>query len=152
MDNYLASGASVLPEFRNNMDKFKKKLYVPVFKGDKILAKYPVNAGFLKIDVEGAELEVLQGLQGFLTEQQPIIILEILPVYTLENKNGSFRKSREVELIAFLHSLNYGMYRIDEKNLSITFLKEIPIHGNMDWTNYLFVPTQKQATIEAAFT
>ena len=151
MDNYLSSGASVLPNIRENMNRFKRKMNVPVFAGDTIFSKLNFKAGLLKIDVEGAELEVLKGLTQFLIDNQPIIVLEILPVYTLEKENGRYRKERELELISFLNGLNYVMFRIDENTIKLTELTEIPVHNQMSQTNYLFTPKNKKQKIQAIF-
>lgn len=151
MDNYQSSGASVLPNIRENMSKFKIKMKVPVFAGDNIFKNLDFKAGLIKIDVEGAELEVLQGMKEFIKNSKPYIILEILPVYNIEKENGRQRKERELLLISFLKQLDYTMFRINEHDITITELTEIEIHGKMRLTNYIFVPTQKVQEIKSIF-
>jgi FkbM family methyltransferase len=151
MDNYLSSGASVLANFREDMSRYKRLMNVPVFRADAVFNTISFKAGCLKIDVEGAELEVLKGAKTFLENNKPVIVLEILPVYSLEKENGRFRKTREEELITFLHGLNYTMYRINEQTITLTQMSEIPVHGNMSLTNYIFIPNEQTATFTTLF-
>jgi FkbM family methyltransferase len=63
------------------------KEFVPVFHGKALTQFLPSKVGsILKVDVEGAELEVIEGLKSWINETRPIIIIEVLPVYTVENK------------------------------------------------------------------
>jgi len=130
--------ASLLDNFRpdQTIDHFQ---YVPVF-GGAILEKFLPKAvhTLVKIDVEGAELEVLKGLQGWILAFKPIMLMEILPAYTLENK---FRVERQLELVSLLQSWDYQMFRI-MKGTEISFLPldDIDIHGNIDDSDYLLCP------------
>jgi len=151
MDNYASSGASVLPKMREDMSRYKRKMNVPVFAADTIFSKVDFKAGLLKIDVEGAELEVLIGAKDFVRRNRPLIVLEILPVYSLERENGRYRKEREVQLIGFLNSMDYVMYRIHEDTVTLTEMSEIPVHGQMSLTNYLFVSRHMKGKIEEVF-
>jgi len=152
MDNYASSGASVLPKIREDMSRYKRKMNVPVFAGDTVFSKVKFKAGLLKIDVEGAELEVLIGARDFLETNRPLIALEILPVYSLEKENGRYRKERELQLIGFLASMDYIMYRINEDTVTLTEMAEIPVHGQMSQTNYLFVQRDRNEEISRLFT
>lgn len=147
MDKDYASGASVLQKLRKNMNRYRKQIKVPVFVGDDIFEKEHVQIGLLKADVEGAELEVIKGLQKTIIKDMPMIILEILPVYDELAENGKYRKEREDELLRNLFSMGYVMYRINENDATLTALQEIKVHGDMSKTNYLFVHTSKQNMI-----
>jgi FkbM family methyltransferase len=53
---------------------------VPVWRGDDALEALGVTSiSVLKIDVEGAELEVLRGFAGTIERHRPLIVCEILP-------------------------------------------------------------------------
>ena len=69
------------------------------------------NNGFLpkiiKIDVEGAELEVIKGGEDILKQHSPTLVMEYL---TSERQNAAHRKASEL-----LQSWGYSSYRIDEK-------------------------------------
>lgn len=147
MDKDYASGASVLQKLRKNMDRYKKQIKVPVFVGDDIFEKENMQVGLLKADVEGAELEVIKGLQKTILKDKPLIILEILPVYDEHLENGKYRKEREDELLSNLFNMGYVMYRINESDATLTALQQIEVHGDMNKTNYLFVHTSKQNMI-----
>ncbi len=96
---------------------------------------------FIKIDVEGAELEVIQGFKATLQQFHPVIIMEILPVYSLENENGKMRKQRQDMLLSLMNELDYKMFLIHEKTAQLEMINDIPVHGDMSRTNYLFIPS-----------
>lgn len=50
---------------------------VECVQGDFLVNKFPNPPDILKIDVEGAELEVLEGLYGVIAKNHPIIFLEL---------------------------------------------------------------------------
>ena len=59
------------------------------------------NIGLVKIDVEGAELDVLRGAEEFIQSQKPGILIEIHPV-VLKDRNQSVN-----ELLSYINSLGY---------------------------------------------
>ncbi|QEC66524.1 FkbM family methyltransferase [Panacibacter ginsenosidivorans] len=141
-DNDHASGATVVEGFRNNTKKYKVIHHVPVLRGDIVLNDENINAiNFIKIDVEGAELEVVKGLQQTLQKYRPVLILEILPVYSLESPNGKMRKERQDQLLQLLREMQYDLFLIKEQEVKLKKLDDIPVHGDMGSTNYLLVPS-----------
>lgn len=152
-DNDFASGASIILKFRKNIQKYTIRQHVPVMKGDEVLASLDIESiAVIKADVEGAELEVIKGLQQTITKYQPFVVLEILPVYDDTSENGIFRKQRQDELLGILRSLNYAMYCINERYTTLTALDDIEVHNDMSKTNYLFAPKAKTAQISSTFT
>jgi len=78
-DAEYASGATLMGEFAPET-RFRKDQAVLALTGDSILADLTIDAvAVLKIDVEGAELEVLEGLRRTLTRDRPIVVFEALP-------------------------------------------------------------------------
>lgn len=130
--------ASIIENFRPGepVDHFR---YVPVFDCSYLesflpLAENPV----LKIDVEGAELEVLKSMTEWIRKVQPLVLIEILPVYTDKNE---FRMKRQQELEALLGMINYRIARIrKDKNVGIEAIESIGIHSNPDDCDYLLYP------------
>ncbi len=53
-----------------------------------------IGIGVIKIDVEGAELEVLDGLKGLILRNKPHIIIEVLPVYKKKTSSALIAKKR----------------------------------------------------------
>ncbi|MBS1731262.1 MAG: FkbM family methyltransferase [Bacteroidetes bacterium] len=143
MDMDYASGASLIKDFRTNKERYHKQIQVAVFEGDNIFEKNQIIPGIIKIDVEGAELEVLKGLQKVIQKDHPYCLIEILPVYNLNSENGLFRKKREQAVLKFFNELGYCFYRINERENSLLPLNDIAIHGNMNETNYVFVHESK---------
>ncbi len=112
------SKCSAIPGFRP--DSFyvsKQEIYVA--KGDDILASYvPSDVCVVKIDVEGGELEVLQGLVGTLVRFKPFIIFEVLNHYLaatreeLDSSTITFRERRKDALEAILRNYGYRIFNI----------------------------------------
>ena len=74
------STASIIPEFRPDQ-KIERKLFIPLYESSEFSQFLGYDSvGFLKIDVEGAELEVLHSLTGTIKKSLPFILIEILPV------------------------------------------------------------------------
>jgi FkbM family methyltransferase len=135
-DNEIASGASILEKFRENY-KANFKYSIPVWNFDDIDIETK-EVSIVKIDVEGFELEVFKGMSNLLLQSRPYIVCEILPVYSLEKENGKYRYKRQQELVKLLKEHNYEIYLIDENNKKLNHLEEIPVHGDMSKTNYVF--------------
>ena len=80
---------------------------------DDLIEKYQLSPGFIKMDVEGAEMLVFKGAMKTLTKHRPIIISELTD--ELLRKNGS----SAAEIIELIVSANYKV--IDPLNTSNTF-------------------------------
>jgi len=100
----------------------------------------------VKIDVEGAELEVIEGMTGLLARAAPPIICEVLPADVSADLE-SYRH-RVQRLAALLHSHSYVLYRISVSSQgAFRSLQPIDVFPIACWTNahanasdYLFVP------------
>jgi FkbM family methyltransferase len=64
------------------------------------------GATLLKIDVEGAEVEVLRSLEQFIVSRQPDIILEVLPMY-----------EDHLNSLSFFHKAGYSLFHITPEGL-----------------------------------
>lgn len=135
------SAASVIKDFRPNQPA-RSRIFVPVFRYAAvagILAGKPV--AFIKIDVEGAELEVVRTLEEVIRRDKPWILIEILPVYSEENTS---RRSRQEELERFLFDLEYAMLLVEKTtDGGCSGLREIAtlgIHSDLSRCDYLLVP------------
>ena len=82
---------------------------------------------FIKIDVEGHELEVIEGAKNTIKRDKPILLVEIEKQYT---------KKEVAESINFINSLGYKSYFFDKKDLKST--NEL---NNLDsFNNFIFFP------------
>jgi FkbM family methyltransferase len=83
IDNPTSAIASTIDGFRPN-SFYNATQHVAVFNGDEIMSQQDIEkVSVIKIDVEGGELEVLQGLRQSIIESNPVILMEILPVIAL---------------------------------------------------------------------
>ncbi len=82
---------------------------------------------FIKIDVEGHELEVIEGAKNTIKKDKPILLVEIEKQYT---------KKEVGESINFINSLGYKSYFFNKKDLKST--TEL---NNLDlFNNFIFFP------------
>ncbi len=140
-DSETDPAASIIPDYRPEIS-LKKTNIVPVFDLNEISQIRDLNKiNLIKIDVEGAELEVLISCNDIIMKHKPFIIIEILPVYTIDN---IIRKQRQEKIEEFIKKINYKTYlikkgkkecfeRIEEKEI-------IGIHGNILNIDYLLIP------------
>ena len=82
---------------------------------------------FIKIDVEGHELEVIEGAKNTIKRDKPVLLVEIEKQYT---------KKEVGESINFINSLGYKSYFFNKKDLKST--TEL---NNLDlFNNFIFFP------------
>ncbi len=118
---YQLGAASIHP--KNEFEDFKK-VRVKIDKLDNISIN---NIGFMKIDVEGHELEVIEGAKETITKDKPILLIEI-------EKRHSKRPVEET--IAKICNLNYECFFVKDKEL-------IPVEKLNDKNlenNFFFLP------------
>jgi len=140
-DDDIDSSASMLENFRPQQKTFRKE-FIPCFNIENIFKKYKLSKiGILKIDVEGAEKEVLEGFENRILNDRPLIQIEILPVYSEVNTE---RLERQNSIETLLRRIDYSILRVhttekgDFKGLEQ--ISTIGIHSNMKWCEYLLVP------------
>lgn len=69
---------------------------------------------FIKIDVEGSEFDVLQGMNHILNKNKKIkMLLEFIPDHIIEHENKPF------EILDFLTNNGFDLFRLDEKEKKI---------------------------------
>jgi hypothetical protein len=143
-DDQTDSLASIIEDFRPNNPVIKKE-YVPCFDMGPYWNTFKLpKIGILKIDVEGAEKEVLESFLDRIIIDKPIIQVEILPVYHEENK---LRLKRQEAVEEIIRKMNYHIFRIHiSKNgrfLHLEEIEKIGIHTSLDLCEYLLVPDSK---------
>lgn len=151
-DDEADTAASIVSNFRPNKKTFRKE-YIACFNIAEIVEKFSLpKIGIIKIDVEGAEQEVIQGFKEKIIADQPLIQLEILPVYDENNKD---RLDRQEALENLFRQMNYVILRIhiDQQNnlVGLEEIQSIGIHSNMQWCEYLIAPADTKDEIKNMF-
>ncbi len=144
--------ASVIENFRPN-EKVHRRIFVPVSRFENISKTLNIDdISIIKIDVEGAELEVLQSLENTLLNKRPFVFVEILPAYSADN---SARVSRQIQLEAMLVRINYSIFRVIKKDKhtvqALQPLDNIGIHGDLTMCEYVLAPAELKHTITTLF-
>lgn len=140
--NNIDASASLVENFRPD-HQISKKLYVPVFRFECVSKLLKFNSlAIIKIDVEGAELEVIKSLLEQIQAYRPIMLVEILPVYTQEN---DFRMKRQKELEDIFSELNYTLYRVRKSGdvfSGLIRIDTIGIHSDINQCDYVIAPEE----------
>lgn len=145
------SSASLVNNFRSEK-KAQSKIFVPAFRFDSLDAHIQdIRVGVIKIDVEGAELEVVKSLSDLIKRNRPIIIIELLPVYSVEN---DFRKKRQDELEKIFADENYAIFRVKKtgegKYGGLVRINKIGIHSDLTQCDYVVMPKDKISKLKVA--
>lgn len=147
-NNQTDSSASILRNMR--LEKKFDVEYVPAFRFDDIweIFRNP-KIGLIKIDVEGAELKVLQGMIKTIEKQRPLFICEVLFVSILHDFEDYSIRVKTLNIL--LHDLHYHVYLINKNHShleKLTEMKQIPLgiwtRENADQCDYLFLPAEKK--------
>lgn len=125
--------------------------HVPIFSDEHVnglIAKRPL--GFVKIDVEGAELEVLRGIQGILRRERPPILCEVL--FTDPKGDLEASRTRNENIMSLLRDLSYRVLQIRKSPDLRSTVGFVPIEifpvdyycpANMHECDYLFLPDER---------
>lgn len=139
-DDKVDASASIVPDFRPSQP-VHHSVYVPVFDHaslGSLLEIPPAGHPILKIDVEGAELEVLTSLREWIAKCRPVIVLEVLPAYSKEN---TFRLARQARIQDLLREWDYQIGWIKKgAQPRLQEVAEIPMHGDMNDSDFMFFP------------
>lgn len=137
------SSASIIDDFRPGQEVYSK-IFVPVCRFEGVSNMLQLKSlSIIKIDVEGAELEVLISMKNNIKQFRPFILMEILPCYTEENTR---RIIRQEKLESILLELNYKVLRIIKSGLDhiekLHPVASIGIHGDMELCEYVLCPEE----------
>jgi FkbM family methyltransferase len=141
--------ASIVDNFRKS-ETVKSTRYVPCFNILNIRKSIDLPMiGILKIDIEGAELEVISEFESLIEIHQPFIQVEILPVYDVSNQE---RLSRQLLIESIVNRINYCFFRIHYSEIGIFIglqeISTIGIHANLKWCDYLIIPQSENFKIQ----
>lgn len=132
------SSASVIEGFRENQTtQFQ---YVSALKLDDLIGEFELKSiDLIKIDVEGGELEIIEGMLTTIENFKPIIIIEVLPSY---NSNNIVRINRQKKLFQLMKKVSYQIFHIkfNAEKLYYEEVFEFPIHKNANESDYILLP------------
>jgi FkbM family methyltransferase len=104
--------ASIVEGFRRAYT-YDRREVVPVFSGDELVGQLGIEkVAVVKVDVEGGELEVLEGMSNLLARDRPYVFCEVLPTADPTTETGAFRLSRQVRLAELLGRHEYAIFRL----------------------------------------
>ena len=123
-EKYKLGSATIHEQNKLNYEKYE--IYkVKTKKLDDLLVNKKI--GFIKIDVEGHEKNVLNGSLNIINQNKPNLLVEI------EEKHS---KEKVEDTINFIKKLGYKSYYLDRQNLMSTDNLKDFSHKN----NYIFIP------------
>lgn len=151
-DDITDASASLIANFRPDRRVYERE-FVPVIGAETLSVVLGArNIGIIKIDVEGAELEVLKALAAVIRQHQPLILIEILPVYS---ENNVLRKTRQIELEELIASYQYVVFRVEKTHagefIQITKISAIGIHSDLNQCEYVLVPQAQADAVEKSW-
>lgn len=155
-DEAADSTASTVPGFRPDAF-YRSKAIIFVARGDDAFdALRPGPISVLKIDVEGAELEVMEGFAQTIQRDRPIIFFEILNHFlaatgeAISEELVSFRDNRNQQIRDLLRSAGYRIFNIRKSELREIrdFVPEYTADQSI--TNYVAVHEETAAAYVAA--
>lgn len=145
------SSATVIENFRPG-NKIFSRILVPVFQFDSLAGLVgDTRFGIVKIDVEGAELEVVKSLSTLIGRDRPLILIELLPVYREDN---TFRVSRQDELERIFDEHGYGILRVAKSSAGsytgLRYIESIGVHSDLTLCDYVVAPRERLAQLGAS--
>jgi FkbM family methyltransferase len=103
--------ASALEGFRPS-SHYAARQTVAMLRGDEVLASLGLEVGVLKIDAEGAELDVLRGFAETIARDQPVIFCEVLPIGDPASEVAGLRQQRAELVEELLVDAGYRTFGI----------------------------------------
>src|SRR6056300_1295289 len=122
-EEYYQMGRATIHE-NNNFEEYEEYI-VKAKKIDEF--KFNNLISFIKIDVEGHELEVIDGGKLTIRENKPVLLVEI------EERHS---KKKIDESIKFINNFGYKSFFYDKKELKCTYL----LNNNNEFNNFIFLP------------
>jgi FkbM family methyltransferase len=124
---------------------------IPVAEGDAILPDLVRDGiSLIKIDVEGAELEVLRGLRETVRKHRPFVVFEVLNNYlavtreALPDELVQRRNDRARQLSDYFDELGFVVFNIRDEGLKRVSVIKPEVSADLSITDYIAVPDELQ--------
>src|SRR3972149_3190938 len=129
--------------------KVHSRVFVPTFRFECIAEALKIgDVGIVKIDVEGAELDVVRSLLKVIQRHRPFVLLEVFPVYSSENV---FRKDRQAQLEQIFAAAQYTLFQVKKTTAGdyagLAPLETIGIHSDLDRCDHVMAPKERAAEL-----
>jgi FkbM family methyltransferase len=150
------TGASIIEGLRGEQSHTRTE-YIATLRFDQVPAEL-TSAPVVKIDVEGAELDVLTGMAGCLGGLRPFILCEVLHAHSLDQL--ALMEERNVALMRLLTSHRYDALRLlkDDQWASVVDIEPVTAFPNETYRwnsqsvcDYVFTPKERTAELLKAF-
>ena len=106
--------ASIHPEINQGTSGFNS--IVPTFAADEILGQLDIeNIAIIKIDAEGAELDILKGLKNTIEKYRPCIHCELANIPHQDDPTHQYVLDNNRMVIEVMMNLGYQTYKIVEE-------------------------------------
>jgi FkbM family methyltransferase len=130
--------ASIVPNFRSNVVSRRPVLVLNPM--DLPEGTMPDEIAVVKVDVEGGELFVIEGLLPVLERRRPFLVVEVLPA------SDADRLERQEKIERHLAKLDYRLYRIrrtaEERFDAFVPIDTIGLHKDLESCDYVFAPRE----------
>lgn len=157
-DSEADSAASIHAELRPGKRSIRKQ-YIAALAFDSVSNRLEVDGiPIVKIDVEGAELDVLTGMKRFLQQSRPYVLCEVLHAHS--EKQVALVRRRNDALMSLLNELGYAVHRFIKSSGATTvadlhpvtrFPDDVYTFRSLEVCDYLLVPAERNSEAIAAF-
>lgn len=135
---------SLFPDARPDFQLGSAK-NVALFEYDDIDVMYEKKIGFLKIDVEGAELEVVRGMADSLRRDMLVIAIELMPIEAL--------RGRHAQTIQLLQSYEYSVFVVEKRPskrwAGLTKMSDYELPSDPNVNDFLAVPRGQEWLLDS---
>jgi FkbM family methyltransferase len=129
--------------------------------GDEIIETLDVKEiAFLKVDVEGAELEVFKSFRKTIEKQRPFITFEVLPHFLLVTREVlpeaqvEFRRERYSQIESLIQTLECGLWNCTDGRApeKVDTIQPGPPGSETAIKNFLAVPSEFESELLSRWT
>ena len=123
------------------------------FPGDEFIGLLEIDAiCAMKIDVEGFELEVLQGVKNTLINYRPFVFCEIWHLPVVSDPTFEEKHRRATSICDLMSEIDYEILGFENKQNDMVDIKSVDDFANNQRSDYILVHKCKRDELVKAFT